>query len=155
MEALLVTNWFDAIQALGIIAGFGLATAAFRLDAKSRRFSNLLAVHTQHRDIWSQLFSNPELSRILSLKLDLVKNPVTWAEEMFVTFLILHVRAVFEGSEQKLFTAAERTVQDVGLFFSRPIPEAVWENARFFQDKAFVRFLDDCRGKAVSLDSEG
>jgi hypothetical protein len=35
--------------------------------------------------------------------------------------------------------------RDIAQFFSLPIPQAVWERMKVFQNDALVRFIEECR----------
>jgi hypothetical protein len=35
--------------------------------------------------------------------------------------------------------------QDVRSFFSLPLPKAVWEKTKIFQNQDFVKFVEMCR----------
>ncbi len=128
---------FDLVGVLGIMASLGFTAFSFRKDESSRRIGNLLALTSAHRDIWSQLFTRPELARILETDVDLVRKPVTNEESLFVTFLVLHLNSTWQAMEAGVF----RTRQAV----ARPIPKSVWEKSKAFQDPKFVRFVEESR----------
>src|SRR5260221_13307070 len=58
-------NWFILLQSLGIIGGLLFTAASLRLDEKTRRVGNLMAITKNHREIWTALYDRPELSRVL------------------------------------------------------------------------------------------
>ena len=136
---------FDLVGVVGIIASLGFTALSFRKDERSRRIGNLLALTSAHRDIWSQLFSRPELARILETDPDLIRTPVTNEEALFVTFLLLHLNATWQAMEEGVFRPRQAVARDIRWFFSRPIPRSVWEKSKAFQDADFVRFVEDSR----------
>lgn len=136
---------FDLLGSVGIIASLGFTTLSFRKEESSRRIGNLLTLTAAHRDIWSQLFSRPDLARILEPNPDLTKKPVTNEEALFVTFLLLHLNATWQAMEEGVFRTRQAVARDIRWFFSRPIPKSVWEKSKAFQDADFVRFVEDSR----------
>ena len=136
---------FDLVGVIGIIASLGFTAFSFKKDESSRRIGNLLALTSAHRDIWSQLFSRPELARILETEADLVRKPVTNEEALFVTFLLMHLNSTWQAMEEGVFRTRQAVARDIRWFFARPIPKSVWEKSKAFQDPAFVRFVEECR----------
>lgn len=136
---------FDLMGVLGIVASLGFTAFSFKKDESSRRIGNLLALTAAHRDIWSQLFTRPELARILEPEVDLVRKPVTNEEALFVTFLLLHLNATWQAMEEGVFRTRQAVARDIRWFFSRPIPKSVWEKSKAFQDPKFARFVEECR----------
>jgi hypothetical protein len=134
---------FDLLEAVGIIASLIFAGLAFRREEKSRHTANLLAITAAHREIWSELFHQPKLARVLDPKADLAAQPVTTEESFFVTFLILHLNVTFKASVRRMFVTPEALTRDMRQFFSLPIPKAVWEKSRPLQDGTFVAFVEN------------
>lgn len=137
---------FDLIGVLGLIASLGFTASSFRQDEKSRRIGNLLALTAAHREIWTNLYQRPELIRVLDPKADLVRQPVTDQERIFMTFLILHLNVTWQAMREDLFRTRQAIAQDVRWLYSLPIPRAVWEQSKALQDAEFVRFVEQCRG---------
>jgi hypothetical protein len=143
MEALgwVSGHWFDILQTTSILVGFFGAAYTIRTNTKERKIGNLFALTTAHREIWSRLYERKELSRVLSESVNLRSEPVTLEEELFVHTLILHVRTAFKARELGMqFDDAA----DIRQFFNRPIPRAVWERSKIFQDREFVAFVEQC-----------
>ena len=107
------------------MASLGFTAISFRKDESSRRIGNLLALTSAHRDIWSQLFTRPELDRILETDVDLVRKPETNEESLFVTFLVLHLNATRQAMEEGVFRTRQAVARDIRWFFARPIPKSV------------------------------
>ena len=107
--------------------------------------SHLLAITEQHRSIWENLFSMPDLARVLDSSANIRQTPVTAAERLFVLLLILHLNATYQAIQSGVLRRPEELQRDIQTFFSLPIPKAVWGTAKQFQDDAFVRFVDASR----------
>ena len=59
--------------------------------------------------------------------------------------VVLHTSSVYEALKDELVTKQEGMRFDVGSFFSLPVPQAVWEKIKRFQNKDFVAFVEMCR----------
>lgn len=143
---------FELLQAVGIIGSLGFTAAAFRQDDRSRRISNLLTLTAEHRDIWTQVYRRPSLTRVLTPQVDLIRNPITNEEALFVTFLILHLAATYHAIREGLFETRQALDRDIQWFFSLPIPRRVWESSKGFQDEEFVRFVEQSRQASTGTD---
>ena len=84
-------NWFDLIQSLGIIGSLLFTAQTIWKDERARQIANTIALGSAHREIWKDLNSHPELARVLALKPDLERNPISEREEMFVKIGRAHV----------------------------------------------------------------
>ena len=73
---------------------------------------------------------------------DVVKLPVTPAEEFFVGLIISHINSVFYATNDELVVEWEGLRRDVGSFFSLPIPNAVWHRTKLLQNQDFAAFID-------------
>ncbi len=147
MEGLpwLAKNWFDILSAIGIVGGLFFTATALYSDAKTRKIANLLTITTNHREIWKEFYSRPELARVLNPAADVVIKSVTPAEEEFVKFVILHLSSSYYAMKDELLMKMEGMRKDVGSFFSLPVPQATWDRIKKFQNEDFVMFVDDCR----------
>lgn len=137
---------FDLLGSVAIIASLLFTAVELQHVGKAQRVSNLLTITRQHREIWSELFRQPTLKRVLDPQADLVTNPVTTEEELFVTFLILHLDAVFKADHAKMFEPATTLRRDIAGFFALPIPKAVWQKSRPLQDVDFVAYVESALG---------
>ena len=95
-----------------------------------------------HRNLWTELYSKPQLARVLSDTVDLEKSPVTQEEELFVHLLILHLRAWFKARRSGMDMDDDAVSADIQEFFGHPIPREVWENSKKFQGDDFVAFVE-------------
>ena len=135
-------HWFDLFQTVGVVAGLVFTFLAFRIDTKTRRVSNLIEITKAHREIWSELYRRPELARISQAEVDLKKSPIQPEEELFISLLILHLNCAYQAMRNHLYNEPEGMREDVRHFFSRPMPNAVWQKMKPFQDKKFVGFVE-------------
>jgi hypothetical protein len=138
-------NWVTALNAVGVISGLFFTASSFRSEAKTRRVANLLTITKNHRDIWADFYRNPSLARVLDPTADVAKQPVTRVEEVFVSFVILHLSCVFHALKDELVINQEGLRRDVWSFFSLPIPRYVWDQSKVVQNAAFVAFVEGCR----------
>lgn len=135
-------NWFTLLQSTGIIGSLWFTARSFRFDAKIRKVGNLIEITSHHREIWSQLYSQPELARVKESSPDFKKKPITVGEELFVTQVILHLRSVFRASKEGVIASLDGVEADIRQFFSKPIPRIIWNQKREFQDLDFVQFME-------------
>ena len=139
-----VGHGFDILQTASILTGFFTAAYTIRTNTRERKIGNLFALTTAHREIWSRLHEQKELSRVLSPSVNLRSEPVTLEEELFVHTLILHVRTAFKARELGMQFDDDAVAADIRQFFNRPIPHTVWERSKVFQDREFVEFVESC-----------
>lgn len=146
-------GWIQAhglnlLQTISIIVGLYTSTQALQANTKERKIQNLLALTAAHRELWTRFEQEPNLHRIRETRLDLTKHPVTHQEQRFVHLLILHLRASFKARSAGMQFNDDALKADIRQFFNRPIPSAVWEKSRVFQDRDFVRFVENARASA-------
>src|ERR1043166_212421 len=96
-------NAFTFLQSLGIIGGLFFTGISLRIDAKVRRVSNLFEVTKQHREIWTGLYSRPDLKRVVDASANLTAQPITDEEELFVNLLILHLASNYRAAKAGMF----------------------------------------------------
>ena len=135
-------NWFSLFESAGIIGGLLFTAVTLQVDARARRIGNLIAITQHHHDIWTHLFTRPELARVLDKAVNLNSAPVTDQEELFVNLLILHLNSAYQAMQTGMFVKPEGLQRDIQMFFSLPIPRSVWEAAKSFQDADFVKFVE-------------
>jgi hypothetical protein len=136
----MVTN---ALEAVGIISGLFFTGLSYWSNAKTQRVANLLDITKQHRDLWTNLFSNPELERVLNPSADVEKQPMTAAEELFVNLVVTHLATAHRTGHAQLVATPEKLREDIASFFSMPIPHAAWKNLKNFQDVSFIAFIEE------------
>jgi hypothetical protein len=135
-------NWLVLVQTAALAGGLLFTGIAVMLDARARRVGNLIQLTQQHRDLWERLYMQSELARILDPAADTAKSPVTVEEEVFVTFLILHLSNSYYATRAGFYQKLPGLRKDIERFFSLPIPRAVWEKVKDLQDESFVRFVE-------------
>lgn len=148
METWLAENLFNVV---GTIFGSGIWFAAFsiRKDAKvrkeeveARRVANLLAITANHREIWKEFLKNEKLLRVRDAAANIKEHPVTEAERVFVTLVILHVNSVYYAMSKQVVVEYDELRRDIAEFFSLPIPKAVWQTAKPLQNHDFAMFIE-------------
>ncbi len=138
-------HWIgEVLQSAGIITGFIFTLHALRKDTAARHISNLLAFGQQHHAIWKQVQERKELSRIMDERAVLDTKPPSHEERLFVTQLILHLDGVHRAMQAKMAVNIEGLRKDVRDFFVLPVPRAVWEALKPYQDRDFIAFMEDC-----------
>jgi hypothetical protein len=143
----ILQNWFNLFSAIGIITGLWFTAFSLRSETKTRRIANLLTITANHREIWKEFLNNPKLARVRDAAADTTKQPVTDAERVFVTLVILHINSVYYTMSDQLVVKYEGLRRDIAQFFSLPISKAVWEKIKVFQNDALVRFIEECRNR--------
>lgn len=138
-------NWFNLLSAIGIMGGLCFTAHSLRSETKTRRIANLLTITANHREIWKEFLNNPKLARVRDAGADTIKQPVTDAERVFVTFVVLHMSSVFHAMSDQLVVKVEGLRRDIAQFFSLPIPREVWEKIKVLQNDEFVAFVESCR----------
>jgi hypothetical protein len=144
MEAWLTEHWFDLFQTAGIVGGLLFSAYTTHQDEKARRIENVIAINEQYGRIWRELYEQPRLSRVLKKDVNLTKEPISEEEWRFVKMLILHLDTVRRAMKARMLVKIEGMQDDIRQFFSLPIPKAVWERIKPFQDRDFVKFIDSC-----------
>jgi hypothetical protein len=61
---------------------------------------------------------------------------------LFVTTIVAHLSTVFRAMKHGEFVKLEGVKNDVREFFTLPIPKAVWEKLKPFQDANFAKFVE-------------
>ncbi len=146
-------NWFSLAETLGIVAGLLFTAFTVRQDIRERRLANLMALTGQHRDIWKTLYERPGLARLLSPAANPERQPLTRQETLFVTLVVLHLSTVHRAIKHGLVSQVGGVRQDIRWFFTLPLPRAVWEQIKPFQDRDFAEFVEACR-RAEEADGE-
>jgi hypothetical protein len=143
METLLgiIENNFVLLQSAGIIGGFVFTSWSLRIDARVRRVQNLFTITAHHREIWSEVYKNPELKRIVDPKADLEKRPITIPERLFTRSLFLHLSAAFKSSKTSMFSEPDELQRDIRNFLRLPIPKHVWNLTKKNYDHEFASFI--------------
>ena len=142
MAQWLTDNWFNLFSSGGIIGSLWFTAVSLQSDTKTRRVANLLTITANYREVWRDFFHSPELARVIDPAVDVSQQPVTPAEEFFMNLVISHTSSTYEALKDELLTKQEGLRRDVGLFFSLPIPKAVWTKVKLLQNQDFAAFID-------------
>ena len=100
-------NLFNLLSAVGVIGSLWFTAISLRSETKTRRVANLLTITASHREIWSEFLKNEKLARVRDANANILKQPVTDAERVFVTFVILHMSSVFHAMSDQLVVKVE------------------------------------------------
>ena len=57
-------------------------------------------------------------------------------------FLILHLASSFEARKHGMYFVENGLREDVANFFNLPIPAAVWQEMKIYQDYDFISFVE-------------
>ena len=144
MENWLGGNWFNLVSTAGIIASLLFTAVSLRNETKTRKIGSLLFLTEGHRDLWSEIFEHPELSRVLETGAA-TNSAISTEESIFVGLAIQHLASAFEALKAGIVIQQEGLCDDVKAFFSLPIPRTVWEKTKHFQNQDFVKFVENCR----------
>ena len=143
--AWILQNWFNLLSAVGIIGGLWFTAYSLHSDIKTKRVANLLTITANHREVWKAFLNDKQLARVRDALADTAKQPVTEAERVFVTFVILHMSSVYYAMSDQLVVKLEGLRRDIAQFFALPIPSEVWEKLNVLQNDDFVAFVESCR----------
>ncbi len=141
----LAANAFNLLSAVGVIGSLCFTAISLRSETKTRRIANLLTITANHREVWKTFLEDKGLARVRDASADTIRYPVTDAERMFVTFVILHMSSVFYAMSDQLVVKVEGLRRDIAQFLSLPIPLEVWERIKVLQNDDFVAFVESCR----------
>jgi hypothetical protein len=148
MEQWLAENSFNIV---GTVFGSGLWFTAFSIrkdaiarkeETNARRIANLLAITANHREIWKEYLNNPKLTRVRDAAADTAKQPVTDAEQVFVSLVIAQTNNAYYAVSDKLVVEYEGLRRDIADFFSLPVPKAVWRKSKPLQNRDFAAFIE-------------
>ena len=142
ISAWLAEHWFDLLQTAGIMGSLVFTGYAVRKDERARIIGNLIGIQDQYVRIWREMFERPQLGRVLKSDVNLKDEPMTDAEWLFVKMLILHLDTVRRATKAGMFVDLDGLQEDIRHFFGLPIPKAVWEKLKPFQDKQFITFIE-------------
>lgn len=143
-----MSAWFPIVQTAGIIGGLVFSGLALRTATRSSRTANLIQITAAHRDIWRHYEEHPELAQLFDDTRS--GSDASEAERLFVSQLILHLAATYEAARSGALVPLEGLALDVRHVFRLPVPFSIWQELRPYQNRAFVKFVDDQarRGRA-------
>ena len=135
-------NWFTLIQTAGIIGSLLFGAFAARREAKAREFENHLKITALHRELWSGVTNNPSLARVVEQNPDIVRSPITLAEQEFLNLAINHFQTGWRFAKSGSLVGLDEMTSDVRNFFSLPLPRAIWEKSKSYRNPRFVGFVE-------------
>lgn len=141
----LAQNGFDIMGSIGIIGGLWFTAFTLHSDTTTRRTANLIHITAGHREMWKLYFDFPELARVFERNVNIAKQPITQRETAFVNMFIAHIGVSYHLMKHEHVIKAEGLRRDVRQFITLPIPNAVWEKAKNFQNDDFVAFVESCQ----------
>jgi hypothetical protein len=136
-------NW---VELTNVFLGGGVifATVSLRSETKTRRINNQILLTNNHRELWTHFIENPSIARVLQASADVSRQPVTQNEEVFVVMIIQHMNSAFQAVKSELTIKPEQMCCDICNFLALPIPATVWNKMKSLQDRAFVKFIEQC-----------
>jgi hypothetical protein len=137
-------HWIDLLQSTGILAGLLFTAYNIRSDSRDRKIHSVFALTEAHRDIWSKVYEHPNLASVLRPEVNAESFSVSNEQELFVHLLILHLAASYQARKLGMYFQEDGLRLDIREFFSLPIPKAVWEKSKVYQDHDFVKFVESC-----------
>ena len=143
MEVVVATiqNNLPLLESAGIIGGLFFTAWSLWIDAKVRRVQNLITITAHHREIWSEIYKNPELKRIIDSKADLENRPITIPERLFTRSLFLHLSAAYQASRTGMFSEPNGLQHDIKKFLRLPIPKQIWNQTEESHNQEFQEFV--------------
>ncbi len=140
----------DLLQSLGIIAGFIFTILHVRRSTRLTKFDVFWRIGESHREIWSEVYDNPALERVLQEKLDLSEDQISIQERTFINSVILHVENVYKAHREGFYEIGVHERDDIGELFTRPLFASVWNDVKKYQSDSFRSFLESLRVEAIN-----
>jgi hypothetical protein len=137
-----VDGHFNLIQTVGILGSLWVAIGVGLREAKAKEIENLLTISDQHRELWSQVESRPDLHRIFQTTVDIAHDPPSLVEAEFLNLAFVHYETGWKIAKIGGITTLKDLAEDARGFFALPLPRAVWEKTKEFRNKKFVRFVE-------------
>lgn len=152
------SHWHFLVESLGIIGSLIFTGVTVRRDLEARRVTEHLTLSGQHRRLWGQLHRRRGLNRVLEADRDLVQEPVTREEQLFLELAFVHFHTGWLiCREDGSLTPVRVLALDAGHFFTLPAPSAVWAMARQSYQPEFVTFIAEavaqCRDPQSTMPS--
>lgn len=143
-----ITRWLvhhgeSLLESIGIIGGLLFTGIALHRDSRARRVENLFTITQHHRELWRMGAENPSLARVLIPERDVLNEPPSPQERLFVRSLILHLGTVYRAIKLDEILQPQGLEGDVRSFFLKPVPRLVWGDEKRFQDHDFVVYVEE------------
>lgn len=142
-----ITRWLvhhgeSLLETIGIIGGLLFTGIALHRDSRARRVENLFTITQHHREIWRMGAENPSLARVLIADRDVLNEPPSQQERLFVRSLILHLGTVYRAIKLDEMLQPQGMDDDIRAFFLKPVPKLVWSEEKLYQDHDFVIYVE-------------
>ena len=150
-------NWLNIFQSAGIVGSLFFTAYTLKRDSKARQASDILKLSEQHRELWAEVYRNPELRRITDEKADLIlSRGASPQEEEFLNLVFVHTYTTWlmAKNETLPFLNLEMLGIDMGTFLKKPVPLAVWKATKAGRDPEFVKFMEQSIATAESSSQE-
>src|SRR5690349_7615567 len=95
-------NAFNLISAVSVVGSLLFTAFSLRSETKTRRVANLLAITSNHREVWKLFLTNKNLARVRNPDVDTETLPVTDSELVFVNLVIQHLSSVYRALDDHL-----------------------------------------------------
>jgi len=145
-----IPHWIEygehLLQDAGILGALWFSGRSSRKDEQSRKTSNLYSLTQNYWEIWKPYFDTPRLRRVLKRNIDLIQNPITEDERLFINMLILHLESSHRAIKAGMLNPIPGLPQDIKQFFSQPIPKGVWEESKSLRSQDFIDYVESSRG---------
>ena len=136
-------NWFVLLQSAGIIGSLLFTAVSLKRNTATQKVETWFRITSHHRDLWMEILERPELARIRETESRLKVYPLTEPERRFVQLLIHQLAATYVAIQAGVISEPAGLRNDIAQFFSFPVPKAVWDQAKQFQESQFVGFVEE------------
>jgi len=140
-EQFLTENWFNVVQTVFLILGFGLAAKSYSDDNKSRKVGHLLKLGRHYQKIKDALIERPELKNVFKKK-PTGGTTVSPTERYYIQQTIMHIYTVYMAIQLGQLESFKGIEDDIKRYLKLPLPKKVWNEVKKFQDGEFVAYID-------------
>lgn len=137
-----IAHWSGLLGDIGIVAGLLFSGLGFWTDVRVRRAQTSMDVYKLHRELWMYYDEHADLHGLFEADRDMAVVPLTAKEAHFVSFLLNHIRATFDGRNAGIYVQPECFEKDVREVFSFPAFRHAWKKAKKYHDAKFVALID-------------
>jgi hypothetical protein len=129
------------MQTASLLLGFYVTYRTLVESERSQRLQNLLELNKSYHSIWKTVLEQPGLGRVLE-PVDIKLEPISLQEDIMVRQVINHLFVVYKALKFGQLDKLEGMDKDIQDFFMLPIPRAIWEKYKVYQDGAFRKFIE-------------
>lgn len=117
------------------------AVYSLREQTRQLKVGNALVITQHHRELWGYMLDHPDLQRVFDKTADIVAQPISERERMFVNMMFLHSSVCLKAAREKVIPPIEGIEADIRDILSYPLPKAVWKDVRPYHEKTFAAFV--------------